>query len=137
MSVSVDVSFLSLFVIFMSFTTTSFGSRVSIRPPAEKALSLSVANDLPNNSGELHFDIVNEKPKYVLKQGEPLNFLTNFVAKRGELKWIKQQPLSATFNLYDPSAEGDHRKISWSVREDGVYHSWDNVNFNKNVNWST
>jgi hypothetical protein len=47
------------------------------------------------------------------------------------------QQLHATFDLYDRRAEGDHTRIHWSVREDGLYHSWDNVNWNKYINWST
>ena len=141
MSISIHISFLLLLVIVMSFNNSTFGSRVSIqpydRPPVEKVLSLFVENDLPENSEELHFIIVNEKPNYVLKQGAPLNFLTNFLPKQGQLTWIREQPLHATFNFYDPSAEGDHQKIFWSARQDGVYHSWDNVNWNKNTDWST
>ncbi|KEH27631.1 leguminosin group486 secreted peptide [Medicago truncatula] len=111
MSISIHKSFSLLLVIVMSFNNSTFE--------------------------ELHFIIVNEKPNYVLKQGVPLNFLTNFLPKQGQLTWIRKQPLHATFNLYDPNTEGDHKKIFWSVRQDGVYHSWDNVNWNKNTKWST
>jgi hypothetical protein len=125
----------------MCFNNSTFASRASIplvsQSEAEKALYLSVQKDLPLNSEELHFDIVNAKPNYILQRGVPLVFLTNFVAKRGELKWNRQQPLFATFNLYDPTAEAGHRKVFWSARQDGVYHSSDNVNWNKITGWSS
>jgi len=59
--------------------------------------------------------------------------------RQGEFTWMREQPLHATFDLYDPKVVGDQTRIynSWSVREDGFYHSLDDVNWNKYVNWST
>jgi len=141
MSTSNHVSFLLLLVIIMCFNNSTFGSRASIslptEPPPEKILLLSVENDLPENSGELYFHIINEKPRNVLKRGVPIVFFSNFVPRQAEMTWVRQQPLHATFNFYDPNVEGSNQKIYWSARQDGVYHSWDNVNWNKNTNWST
>ncbi|AES64471.2 leguminosin group486 secreted peptide [Medicago truncatula] len=111
MSTSNHVSLLLLLVIIMCFNNSTFG--------------------------ELYFHIINEKPRNVLKRGAPVVFFSNFVPRQAEMTWVRQQPLHATFNLYDPNVEGDNKKIYWSAREDGVYHSLDNVNWNKNTNWST
>lgn len=59
--------------------------------------------------------------------------------RQGDFTWMREQPLHATFDLYDRRAkETMHTRIYWSVREDGAYHSsWDNVDWNKYINWST
>ncbi|KEH33113.1 hypothetical protein MtrunA17_Chr3g0086351 [Medicago truncatula] len=142
MSISIHVSFFLLLLIAMCFNNLTFGSRVSIPlnspiSQAGKILMVTITNDLPRDSGELDFHIVNEKPKYLLKLGEPVGFVSNLAVKQGELRWTRYQPLHATFDLYDPKVDGDHTTVYWSVRLDGVHHSWDNVSWIETVFWST
>jgi len=132
MSISIHVSFLLLLVIAMCFNNSTFGSRVSL-----PIIMFSIQNDLPRDLGPLHFRILNEKPIYLLKLREPVGFVSNLALRRGELTWTHYHPLHATFNLYDPKVDGDHTRIYWSVRKDGVYHSWDNGSWVKKAFWST
>lgn len=39
------------------------------------------------------------------------------------------------FYLYDPKVDGSHQTMFIHVAYDGVYHSWDNHNWNKRASW--
>ncbi|KAJ1398217.1 hypothetical protein SESBI_31213 [Sesbania bispinosa] len=39
------------------------------------------------------------------------------------------------FYVYDRGVDGNHHNIYWSVRTNGVVHSWDNNNWNKMNGW--
>ena len=94
MSISIHVSFLLLLVIVMCFSNSTFGSRVSIplNSPSQagKILMFSIQNDLPRDSEALHFHIVNEKPEYLLKLGEPVDFVSNCCILASN--WICRKP---------------------------------------------
>lgn len=94
-------------------------------------LFLSVANDLPLGSERLYFSSNFERDEYLV-QGNPLIKVTNFEVKDCTMIW---GVVCAQFILYDPRTEGNHQQIYWSARKDGVYHSWDNVRWDKRVNW--
>jgi hypothetical protein len=119
----------------MCFHNSTFASRTSINPLVSDQLpaQISIENDLPDSSEALELDILNESTKYNLKRGVPLILPSNNVVRQGELTWSREQPLFATFNLVVPSAE---QKIYWSVREDGIYRSFNNVRFVKEASWT-
>lgn len=75
----------------MCFSNSTFGSRSRASIPlnsqsqCEKFHMFSIKNDLPDNSGELHFNIVNEKPKYILKLGAHGSFVSDLAMRQGDL----------------------------------------------------
>ncbi|AET02530.2 hypothetical protein MtrunA17_Chr8g0354451 [Medicago truncatula] len=42
---------------------------------------------------------------------------------------------SALFDGYDPQYDQGHAFVYWEVRQDGLYHSWDDKNFVKKGVW--
>nr|KYP47067.1 hypothetical protein KK1_031297 [Cajanus cajan] len=95
-------------------------------------LFISMVNNLPPNSERLSFVGTGQSTEYELLPGKPYTEITNFDLKTCLMIW---QPLCASFNRYDPSREGNHQRIYWSIRKDGIYHSWDNVNWDKRTGW--
>lgn len=60
--------------------------------------------------------------------------ITNFDLKTVMVIW---RPHCANVDVYNPKFKGDHQRVYWSVRDDGVYHSWDNVNWTKKTGWGS
>lgn len=99
-------------------------------------LFLSIVNDLSPDSDRLYFISSFQATQYLLEPGKPFVKITNFDVKDCIMIW-DPVPVCAKFYLYDPKVEGDHQKIFWSARKDGVYHSWDEVNWDKRAGWET
>ncbi|KAK7343254.1 hypothetical protein VNO77_11863 [Canavalia gladiata] len=99
-------------------------------------LFLSLVNDLPPPYTEKLFFTSHsfQQTPYELKPGKPYTTLSNFDVKDCLLIW---KPRCSSFNLYDAPSQGGHQRIYYSVRKDGVYHSWDNANWNKWANWGS
>jgi len=131
-------------LVCLNISTTSCES-VSVSPPISEPhlneskiniLFLSIVNDLPPGSTELtmicNFD--RGSTPHHLEQGKPYSLVTNFDLKICDLRMFPQH---ISFHLYDRDNEGGlvHQKVFWSVRKDGLYHSWDNVNWDKRENW--
>jgi len=99
-------------------------------------LFLSIVNDLPSDSAELtmicSFD--RGSTPHHLEPRKPYSFLSNFDLKICDLRMFPQH---ISFDFYNRDKEGGlaHQKVFWSVRKDGLYHSWDNVNWDKRENW--
>ncbi|QHN77342.1 hypothetical protein S83_066213 [Arachis hypogaea] len=107
----------------------------SIIHPNINILVLSVANDLsPGGVTTLHF-VSTFKPKFDLQPGKPFIMFTNFEVKECTLIWETSPPKCAKFNLYDPNVEGSHQEIYWSASDSGIFHSWDEQNWEKRVDW--
>lgn len=143
MSRSIYVSLLVFLVV--CFNSSTFGDSIrangSISQPQPhlndtkiNILFLSIANDLPEGSAQLYFITTFQGTKTLLESGKPFTKFTNFEAKRCLMMW---STLYAFFKLYDPVAEGDHQRIFWSAREDGVYHSWDEVRWDRITTWQS
>ena len=94
-------------------------------------LTISISNDLPPSPTKLYFLSDFQKTQVEIKRGEPYVKLLNFDTHNGLLKWNK----CAEFSVYIPGLEGDHQRIYWSAREDGIYHSWDNLKWDKREIW--
>ncbi|GAU49394.1 hypothetical protein TSUD_366880 [Trifolium subterraneum] len=43
---------------------------------------------------------------------------------------------STLFTAYDPKYDQGHPFVYWMVKQDGLYHSWDNKNFVKKGVWN-
>lgn len=99
-------------------------------------LFLSIENDLPYNTSQLTMvcDFDKGKNPRILLPRRAFSFVTNFELKICVLTW---SPHRLSFHLYDRDQEGGlaHQRIFWSVRKDGLYHSWDEVSFDKRANW--
>lgn len=91
-----------------------------------------ISNDLGPGSADFYFTTNFNKNEIHLKPGQSFSFSTNSETINGSLKW---STLYANIELYNSRTEGDHQKIMWSVRKDGIYHSWDNINWDKKANW--
>jgi hypothetical protein len=48
--------------------------------------------------------------------------------------WLNNS--SAMFTAYDPQYDQGHPFVYWVVKQDGIYHSWDNNNFVKKAVWN-
>nr|KYP74509.1 hypothetical protein KK1_007193 [Cajanus cajan] len=94
-------------------------------------LFISISNDLPPSSTKLYFMSDFEKDQIEISHGNPYTKLLNFYIHSGLVKWHR----CSEFSIYDPSQEGGHERIYYSVREDGVYHSWDNKNWDRREGW--
>ncbi|WVY92498.1 hypothetical protein V8G54_031586 [Vigna mungo] len=95
-------------------------------------ISLSIENDLP--SVPKLFFFADFQPKIEISPGNKNHYfkLLNMNNHTGTLVW-KQ---CATLNVI-PGNENGHQRIFWSVREDGLYHSWDNTNWDKKESWGS
>ncbi|KAL4287055.1 hypothetical protein AHAS_Ahas19G0147900 [Arachis hypogaea] len=103
--------------------------------PNINILFLSLVNDLPLSADPLFFTSNFRSVKY-MAPGEHFTMITNFDIKWITLYWSRNNaPRCAFVSLYLPRYEGNHQKIYWSVRLDGIYHSWDNVNWDRRVTW--
>lgn len=97
-------------------------------------LFVDIANDLTTQGPQLLVSSDFDKgTRFVLEKGKNVAYLGNFEVKSCELFWGSKY---IKFNIYDPSTEGNHQRIYWSVKFDGIYHSWDNVNWDKRSFWS-
>ncbi|CAJ1977747.1 unnamed protein product [Sphenostylis stenocarpa] len=96
-----------------------FGVKINI-------LVISIVNDLRSGSPTPSFSSDYQPNEVELKPGSPFVKLMNFDSHSGMVKWAM---CKLPVILYSSSIDGDHQRIYWSVREDGVYHSWDNTNW--------
>nr|KYP47069.1 hypothetical protein KK1_031299 [Cajanus cajan] len=94
-------------------------------------LAISIANDLPPSSTKLYFLGDFQRSQIEIPRGEAYIRLLDFNIHSGLVKWVK----CTDFSVYDPSREGGHERIFYSIREDGVYHSWDNKNWDRREVW--
>lgn len=102
-------------------------SRISI-------LIITVSNDVSPGLPQVHFfNDFDEGEDHILERGNPCVFFSNFVASECQMFMA---PLKAEFELYNPERDGKNQRIFWSVRNDAIYHSWDNVNWDRLVYWT-
>ena len=103
--------------------------------PNINILFFSMVNDMPKGSDELFFVGNFQKNKSELKPGVPYEKFANFDTKRALLMKGTKGEACVKIDVYNPDAEGNHQKIYWSMRKDGIYHSWDNKNWEKKYGW--
>ncbi|KAK7270114.1 hypothetical protein RIF29_23026 [Crotalaria pallida] len=97
-------------------------------------LVLEIRNDLPPRSERLQFIGSFQATEYPLEPGQTFTLITNFELKDCQLFW---PPFCASVNVYDPKIDSGHNNVFWSIRKDGVYHSWDKTHFDKRSGWKT
>ena len=123
-------------LVILSLALHLHPSLIRTTPTSTYILFLYIVNDLPLSSEPLYFVSSFQRTQHLLEPGKPFITYTNFEVKSCTMIW-KRNPQRARFNLYDPGAEGSHQKIYWSVREDGVYHSWNQVDWDKRTGWGS
>ncbi|KAJ1400228.1 hypothetical protein SESBI_29788 [Sesbania bispinosa] len=128
MSNSVGVALLVLLVSLTYGDSVSHMFESDLNDSDINILFLSIVNELPPNSASLYFVSSFQKTQYLLEPGKPYTKFTNFEVKECTMIWAASY---ARFKLYDPSTEGGHQRIFWSARSDGIYHSWDHINWDK------
>ncbi|KAK7343256.1 hypothetical protein VNO77_11868 [Canavalia gladiata] len=126
---------LILFVMCLNGSTNADSvrpSEIHLNGSDINILILYISNDLPIGSTKLIFKSNILKGEFEVEPEQPLTQYANFDVHVGEFNW---KLLSAKFDLYDPQLEGGHQRIYWTAREEGIYHSWDNANWDKRVSW--
>ncbi|BAT93572.1 uncharacterized protein HKW66_Vig0199510 [Vigna angularis] len=95
-------------------------------------ISLSIENDLPSLPKLFFYSDFQQKVEIGNGNRNAYVKLLNMNNHTGVFVW-KQ---CAQFSVI-PSMENGHQRIFWSVREDALYHSWDNANWEKKESWGS
>ncbi|KAL9323504.1 hypothetical protein ACSQ67_008361 [Phaseolus vulgaris] len=103
--------------------------------PDINILFFSMVNDMPKGTDRLLFIGNFQSTEVELEPGVPYQKITNFELKKVSLLKGTMSQFCVELNVYDPGAEGNHHNVYWSMRKDGIYHSWDNKNWNKKLGW--
>ncbi|KAK7270116.1 hypothetical protein RIF29_23028 [Crotalaria pallida] len=96
------------------------------------ALFISISNDMPDDQPEVSFFYNTQQPEIFLEPGIPFTKTANFGEISCRMFW---DVLCVNFDLYDPKRDGNNGKAYWSVRTDGLYQSYNNMNFQKRASW--
>ncbi|KAK7343257.1 hypothetical protein VNO77_11869 [Canavalia gladiata] len=144
MSSSIGISILVLAIGCLNISAAFENNSVPAIPNLEaksnneskiNILFLSLVNDMTPPYYDRLFFIGNFQPTPIeLVPKVAWKKMTNFKVKSCDV-YIGSRCLD--FDLYNPKNEGNHQHIFWSVRNDGVYHSWDNLNWDKRAGWRT
>ncbi|ESW14673.1 hypothetical protein PHAVU_007G007600 [Phaseolus vulgaris] len=129
MSINRIVSGLVLVAVCLNLSSLVCGTESKI-PIDINILGISVSNDLPPSPTKLILFADFQKNEVEIPRGTPYTRLLNTDNHTGGLRW-KQ---CAEFSVI-PSLEQGHQRILWSVREDGLYHSWDGRSWDKKELW--
>lgn len=151
MSTSIHVSLLLLLAV-LCFNSLTFGdSFVVSSTPSIPIIShqshhdlndskinvivINIVNDLPIGTDDVYLKIGSQSHEIHLGIDDPFTLLSNFETKEGLFIFDTYVKRYAKVDLYNPRTDGDHRRIFWSVRLGGAYHSWDNVNWELKAAW--
>ena len=96
-------------------------------------LFISFYNGMAPNNPNVNLFYNNQQDGVYLSPGKAFSKLDNLERKSVVMYWNGN---CASFFAYDPSAEGNHQKIYWLIKEDGIYHSWDNSSWEKRKSWT-
>lgn len=96
------------------------------------SLSFSIKNVMSPNQPKVFFFYNYDKTRIYLQPGRPFTKATNFDRTVIIVYW---DVLCSIFYGYDPNTDGTHQRIYWLVKEDGVFHSWNNKNWQKRKTW--
>nr|XP_007142680.1 hypothetical protein PHAVU_007G007700g [Phaseolus vulgaris]ESW14674.1 hypothetical protein PHAVU_007G007700g [Phaseolus vulgaris] len=97
-------------------------------------LALSFHNVMARNNKNVIFFYNNLIKGVYLTPGQTYVILDKMNGiKAGAMYWDRN---CISFLAYDPSAEAGHQKIFWNIKEDGLYHSWDNNSWQKKKSWT-
>ncbi|CAJ1977748.1 unnamed protein product [Sphenostylis stenocarpa] len=97
-------------------------------------LGLSFYDAMGPNNKNVNLYYNNQKDGVYLSPGQGYSKLDNTNGPKPAVMYWDGNCIS--FLAYDPNTEGDHQKIYWMVKEDGIYHSWDNRSWQKRKGWT-
>lgn len=97
-------------------------------------LFVSFYNGMAPNNPNVNLFYNNQKDGVYLSPGKGFSKLDNLNGRKSVVMYWNGN--CASFFAYDPSAEGNHQKIYWLIKEDGIYHSWDNSSWQKRKSWT-
>ncbi|ESW14672.1 hypothetical protein PHAVU_007G007500 [Phaseolus vulgaris] len=139
MSISIRVFVLVLVAVCLNVKSSVSGDslasthqNVSNIFPEINIMAIIIMNDLPQSPTKLIFVADFQKNEVEISHKNAYTKLLNTEKHSGLLKWKECVTLSVI-----PGAEEGHQRIFWSAREDGLYHSWDNQNWNRRQPWDT
>lgn len=95
-------------------------------------LAIAFTNGMGPNPHAVNLFYNHQRDGVSLNPGQTFSRLDNLDPKSVVMYW---NGYCASFLAYDPRQEGGHQRIFWLMKEDGVYHSWDNSSWQKRVNW--
>lgn len=115
---------------------------VSISDPNGVWFPIYIVNDLPfaiGGSQNLIIECNFYQGGYILRPGVRKKFLSNYQLKTCLLTWSREDGKHIAFNLYNFDKYGGFSTtvVLWSVRYDAIYHSFDNVNWEKREIWDS
>lgn len=130
---SIRVLFMILFVVCLNLQSLVSANSDSNGSIDINVIGISIENDLPPGSAKLFFydDFEGQDVEIRPGNGNAYVKLLNVENQSGGFKWNRQ---CATFSLI-PGNEKGHQRIFWSVRADGVYHSWNSKTWDKREHW--
>ena len=120
-----------------NFAYDPFESSLSFEPEPHvdiNVLFVSFYNGMAPNNPNVNLFYNNQKDGVYLSPGKGFSKLDNLNGRKSVVMYWNGN--CASFFAYDPSAEGNHQKIYWLIKEDGIYHSWDNSSWEKRKSWT-
>jgi hypothetical protein len=120
---SIFSQYFALFVVFLSFLCTVASQTIDsrsatmIRTPVDTPVHYECPGEtFVEQPGSIHVIGVNSDADTVCHAA-----------------WNK---LEGTFVARDFKNDRTHNFVYWSIRRDGFYHSWDDINYEKKVGWN-
>ncbi|BAT87903.1 uncharacterized protein HKW66_Vig0073280 [Vigna angularis] len=128
MSISISIRVFSVVLFAVCLNLQSWVSAINV-------IGLSIENDLPPDSSKLFF-FADFQSQVEIGPGNENAYvkLLNMESHTGGFRWNKGAIITCATISVIPSIEKGQR-IFWSVREDGLYHSLDNTNWEKRESW--
>lgn len=130
------LSWLLLVLVCMASSTVCNCSRV-IEEEGEVNININmitITNDSPDR-----LDIVAsfQPTEIIIDAGDDYRKLVGGKLQDCDFKFFDKfgGTTCAALNVYDPVTDAGHHSINWSIREDGLYHSWDRTNWDKRAGW--
>ncbi|KAI4346064.1 hypothetical protein L6164_013146 [Bauhinia variegata] len=117
---------------------TSFPS-IPQHPNSINILLLDIINDLPKDALSLYIVGSFQATEYEIEPGDEYARVLKYTDQECEFLYGGSNPgpiKSASLIVFDPNgADKGHIKVFWSVRMDGLYKSWDKINWVKKADW--
>ncbi|KAL2323869.1 hypothetical protein Fmac_022927 [Flemingia macrophylla] len=143
MSTWIHVVFFLLFTMYLVKNGLSFGnsSESSIIPSMIHHFNdtkinivvITITSGMSSSDPPLSFFYNDQQPRIYLEPEKTFTKFTNFDRKVILMFW---DALCIIFYGYDPDSEGNHQRIHWLAKPEGLFHSWDNQNWEKKKTWN-
>ncbi|KAK7358000.1 hypothetical protein VNO80_17299 [Phaseolus coccineus] len=139
MAISIHVFLLVLVAVCLNVKSSVSGDSLAFThkndsniSPEINIMAIIILNELPPSPTKLFLVADFEKKEVEISHRNPYTKFLNMENHNGVLRWKQCVKLSVI-----PGAEEGHQRLFWSAREDGLYHSWDNRNWDRRQVWGT